>query len=393
MRTLVTTLFCLTLLVAATGVAGAATISVPGDQPSIVAGMAAAVAGDTVLVDCGVYAEHDIMLKSGVTLLSETGGAYCAVIDAGGLGRVLLGTALNNQTLVKGFTLRGGDFGAPGAGIYLENSAALFENCIVTDNESAGAGGGIACVTNSSPIFERCTITWNRSGEDGGGIALYNSTPQFVDCMIGRNQAGGKGGGLFAEASAFTAQHCDVFENGADDVGGGIALDPASPATLDLVTVYGNHSATGGGGVAIDTSRPTFGSCTIAENSALGSGSGLHAVDAEETVFEQTIIAFNTISTGVSVIGTPPDFGCCDIYGNAGGDWVAPIDTQLGVNGNFRDNPEFCGVDSSGNYFLQTDSPCSPGGNGCGALIGSRIVDCGIIAVEPASWSAVKSFY
>jgi len=93
------------------------------------------------------------------------------------------------------------------------------------------------------------------------------------------------------------------------------------------------------------------------------------------------------------VTGTPPAFSCCDIVGNPGGDWVAPIDVQLGVNGNFRDNPEFCGIGSSGNYFLQNDSPCSPGGNSCGVLVGSRIVDCGLIAVEPTSWSTVKTFY
>ncbi|HMB69057.1 MAG TPA: hypothetical protein VKU85_07085, partial [bacterium] len=39
--------------------AGSATVRVPQDQPTVQAGLAAASAGDTVLVACGNYLEHD----------------------------------------------------------------------------------------------------------------------------------------------------------------------------------------------------------------------------------------------------------------------------------------------------------------------------------------------
>jgi len=53
--------------------AGAATIHVPGDQPTIRAGLDAAVAGDVVLVACGEYEEGDLQMTSGVTLRGRRG--------------------------------------------------------------------------------------------------------------------------------------------------------------------------------------------------------------------------------------------------------------------------------------------------------------------------------
>jgi hypothetical protein len=53
--------------------AHATNIRIPGDQPTIQAGLDAAVAGDTVLVGCGTYYEHDLTVMLGITLRSETG--------------------------------------------------------------------------------------------------------------------------------------------------------------------------------------------------------------------------------------------------------------------------------------------------------------------------------
>ncbi len=396
MRRLIICLLAGTFLAGLAPLAAGITITVPGDQPTIAAGLDAAGSGDSVVVDCGIYYEYDLALKSGVTLISSTGGAYCTIIDADGQGRVLLADGVDNLARVQGFTLRDGHAasGLPGGGIFLSASSPVFENCIISNNETTDLGGaGLACVAGSEPIFERCTFSWNRSGHQGGGVHLDGSSARFVDCLIFGNEATNSGGGLYAQGSAFQMQHCDIYENNAAISGGGLYLGLSSAADLDLLTIYGNHATGSGGGMAIDASGPTLTSCTIAENSAFTAGSGILVSGAGGVVLDQVVVAFNTLSAAVAVTGGSASFECSDIFGNQYGNWTAPIDVQLGQSGNISANPQFCGVDSSGNYFLQMDSPCSPSSNDCGLLIGSRIIDCGIISVDPTSWSSVKSYY
>ena len=62
-------------------------------------------------------------------------------------------------------------------------------------------------------------------------------------------------------------------------------------------------------------------------------------------------------------------FSCCDVHGNAGGDWVGCIADQDGINGNFSADPLCCN-DEGGDFTLRSDSPCLPGrhpdGEDCG---------------------------
>jgi hypothetical protein len=67
---------------------------------------------------------------------------------------------------------------------------------------------------------------------------------------------------------------------------------------------------------------------------------------------------------------------------------------------NFEMDPQFCGGPGSGNYFIQSDSPCAPGNAPppldeiCGLrLIGALPVGCGTVPVEHTTWGRIKSMY
>jgi len=64
---------------------------------------------------------------------------------------------------------------------------------------------------------------------------------------------------------------------------------------------------------------------------------------------------------------------------------------------NFSLDPEFCGEEGSGNYFLKSTSPCAPGSappgfEACGQ-IGPLPVGCGAVPVEKTSWGMLKAMY
>ena len=94
-------------------------------------------------------------------------------------------------------------------------------------------------------------------------------------------------------------------------------------------------------------------------HSTSGSGGWVHLGSTSFTEFNDVIIAFDTVGRAVAVSQVPPLFFCSDLYGNAGGDWVGPVEGQLGENGNIALDPLLCGSEWE-DFGLRADSPCRP---------------------------------
>ena len=102
----------------------------------------------------------------------------------------------------------GFDFDKPyggGGGLFCWSSDAIIEDCFITDNASAGSGGGVYFGGDpSQPLFKNCLVKGNSAVLDGGGIVSYwFATPTLSNCTIANNSAvdpdeadHGKGGGL-----------------------------------------------------------------------------------------------------------------------------------------------------------------------------------------------------
>ena len=124
---------------------------------------------------------------------------------------------------------------------------------------------------------------------------------------------------------------CPFVGNSSADHGT-IALTKTSSASINQWTFCGNST--------------TFGGTLSYESSCLFD-------------VENTIIAFGTRGSAVAGESGEAVPSCCDIFGNAGGDWIGPIGGQLGMNGNICADLLF--VDPAAEDFrLLEGSPCAP---------------------------------
>jgi len=160
---------------------------------------------------------------------------------------------------------------------------------------------------------------------------------ELTDCVFIENYTTGPtahGGGIFTSGSP-TITNC-IFENCSSLTGGGICF---------------------GGG-----SNPTLINCTFSDNQALlGAGVGLSLADHVNIV--NTIIGFSRQGSAIDGMADTVEFSCCNLFGNAGGDWIGPASGQLGVNGNISEDPLFHDRLNS-DFHLLYGSPCRDMGDG-----------------------------
>ena len=192
--------------------ASAQIINVPGDEPSIQAGIIAATDGDTVLVADGIYYENIRFLGKAITVASEfiwyggdTSHIANTIID-GSQGTVPDSSATvmfihdeDTTSIISGFTIRKGTGvlwqgqKKCGGGIFICNAGAkildnkIIDNHIFHDQKAGGAG--IGCQREGSNywvVIRNNTISNNSSTVDpitsssayGGGI--YSSASAII---------------------------------------------------------------------------------------------------------------------------------------------------------------------------------------------------------------------
>ncbi|MBN1826990.1 MAG: right-handed parallel beta-helix repeat-containing protein [Candidatus Eisenbacteria bacterium] len=294
--------------------------AVPGDAPTIAAGLDSTLAGDTVEVAADTYHEHDLVMPSGVVLRGATGDPEDVIIDADSLGRVLYCVGLDSSTVVSGLTLFGG-YHVNGAGMYCSGSDMTIRSCI---------------------------FSWNVASGGGGGLRVYECDPLIRDCVFDVNDALSGGGVSFVRSSSLM-DSCEIVWN----------------------------DAVSGGGVHLHESEPSIRSCTFTENEATSSGAGIFSYSSEP-VLTNVILAFNDGGAAVYCSGTGgPTLDCCDVYGNEGGDYVGCLSGMEGTDGNFSGDPYFCGVKKGADPFLiDAASSCAPDQNPYCGLVGARPVGC-----------------
>ncbi len=223
------------------GESSAAIINVPGDQPTIQAGINAANPGDVVIVAQGEYFENINFLGKAITVRStdpnDAGVVLNTIIDGGGSGSVV--TCVSGEgsdTVLSGFVITGGtghDLGGilVGGGMRIEGSSPTVTNCTFSGN-SAALGGGMYNHLGS-PTVTNCSFSGNSATNQGGGMANgFESNPTVTNCTFIGNTANVVGGGMRNFASDPTLTNCTFSGNTATNVGGGMHNSNASIVTV-----------------------------------------------------------------------------------------------------------------------------------------------------------------
>jgi len=288
-------------------------INVPGNQPTIQAGINATENGDTVLVAPGTYYENidfkglNIVLASLYLTSGDDAYVSSTIIDGNMSGSVVTFDGREDSTAsIIGFTIQNGFTVDYGGGIYCgENSNPTISNNVITGNESENNGAGISC-RMSSPIIRDNTISYNYLNNiywgAGGGIYCYNSTcrmenneiignfcycgsagiscwasePAIVGNTVSQNSTIGSGGGIHLHDCLGTISDNVVTGNSSGGRGAGIACWSASPSIENNI-IRDNTSNFDGGGISNMYSFPVIANNTISGNSASGKGGGIYA--------------------------------------------------------------------------------------------------------------------
>ncbi len=388
-RTLVTPAILIFILL--TGVAHAATIHVPGDQPTVTAGLAAAAPRDIVLVACGTYFEYDLSLPSGVTLRGDSSDPSCVVIDAQGAGRVMSAMNLELSASVENLTLRNG-IADRGAGLVVDAATVSVLNCCFALNHAGSFGGGVQA-DKATVKVEQCRFISNSTDGDGGGAEFVRSNFSITDSHFEHNVAEFGGGVKVSLSGSNFIRDCSFGWNVARNGGGAIASDVGGMPNISYCFFQWNSAFQGGAILSLRDHESSVDHCTIIRNYA-SRGGGLFAWVGTITL-TNSIVAFSGGSAGVDYYsGGGIDPFCTNLYGNEGGDWIDCVEQFFGIHGNISEDPNFClGDNPTGHYSLNANSICAESNNPDCGQIGAFGVACGNTATERKSWSQLKSLY
>ncbi|MCI0330060.1 MAG: right-handed parallel beta-helix repeat-containing protein [candidate division Zixibacteria bacterium] len=155
-------------------------IEVPLDRPTIQQAIDISLNGDTVLVSPGTYVQNILFRGKKIKLLSESGPENTTITKlVDGAALVIFSGSEDSNSVLSGFTLRGGHLATSGAAISIVNASPIIENNYLIDNDGDTS---VIYVRNGSPKIRRNLIANNNTsisviGFFGGpGGHLINNT-------------------------------------------------------------------------------------------------------------------------------------------------------------------------------------------------------------------------
>lgn len=329
----------------------AASIRVPQEQPTIQAGINAAVNEDTVLVAAGIYVgdgNRDLDFGGRLIVLKSESGPQLTIIDcqadsSNKHNAFYFRSGEDSTAVLDGFTIMHAFADERGA-VNCELSAPTVRNCIITEN----LRGGINLYNGFGMVLDSCVITRNA----GDGVEFSFCRVWVSECSVDSNEMGGISA---YNNTALSLTNSQMVGNGAIGL---VHVAFTSQAYVTNCIFIGNRV-----GFCLDGDFP--------KNHSLG----FFSFDA--TTVTNSIFAFNT-DYGFEIGSFAWEFNayCNDWYGNANGNFrLLATGSPFDTSGNISANPLFCGTTGK-EYTIAAQSPCAPTGNSCGVLMGRYQPGC-----------------
>ena len=205
-------------------------------------------------------------------------------------------------------------------------------------------------------------------------IAEQSASSTVIDCEGTENEPH-RAFVIRNQASSNTIIEGFTIRGGYNTSGAAIYCLSTSP-TFKFCVFSGNQSTLSGGAIRCKNSSPSLINCTFVANSAR-TGGAIFGLASSSPYLENCIIAFSGSGESIATAdgSSQPLLACCNIFGNAGGDWERAISDQANSDGNLSVDPQFCDIDNS-IFSLKASSPCAPDNNSCGRLIGALPAEC-----------------
>jgi predicted outer membrane repeat protein len=315
--------------------------------------------GDTVSVGPGLYVgdgNRDVSLSGTALTITSKGGPEATTIDCEGgepdqHRAMTFESAIDSTFKVVGLTLKNG----------FQDSAA----------------GLVLIRPGCTPVFETCRLELGEAYH-GGALYFENSGGTFRQCMFIGNTSENLGGALFAATgSDVRFESCEFYSNSSSNgYGGAIMVGIDAEAQFEDCLFSENEATWGGGLLYASGATVTFNNCTFVKSAAIWSGDVLAFTQSEVFL---TNCLMHTVTAGEAIVclGTSTvSVVCSNIYSTQYSGWFGCHLPQYGTAGNIAVDPLFVDFDS-GDYRLETNSPCAPENNSCGVLLGSEEVDEG----------------
>ena len=321
--------------------------------------------GDSILIAGGTYTEN-VIVNQEVSLIGgyeATGwtrdlSTNTTIIDANNSGRPVTVNDDQQNVVLDGLEIVGGNTTQDGGGIYITGGDVQILNSVIGENTTTACCGGVHSGNSATVMISDTEISFNYAEGSGGGIGIFSgSIVTLKGSIVSFNESNESGGAIDVNFSKANVSDTYIQYNDARVHSGALSTF-LSTALLTNTLFTNNQTISNTANVmGINMSSVSINNSTLADNNPNGD-QAIITWSGAITMPQSVLTITNSImwNNGLSLQSDSPCSDCFVInYSDIQG-----IDGLAGVSEgveNFDADPLFVDQDY-GDYHLLSNSPC-----------------------------------